>query len=58
MIFSDRFTISTGSNYINSQTNRSFTGNENEGGLSYGYNLAFYPPLGKSVSGRIWRLSH
>ncbi|MBW3544790.1 MAG: carboxypeptidase-like regulatory domain-containing protein, partial [Bacteroidetes bacterium] len=41
---SDRFSISTGSNYVNSKTNRGFTGNENEGGLSYGYNLAFTRP--------------
>ncbi len=41
---SDRFSISTGSNYVNSETNRGFTGNENEGGLSYGYNLAFTRP--------------
>lgn len=41
---SDRFSISTGSNYVNSETRRGFTGNENEGGLSYGYNLAFTRP--------------
>ena len=34
-----KFNIST--NYINSYSRRSFTGNENEGGLSYGYTLAF-----------------
>ncbi len=38
---SKSFTISTSSNYINSNASRSFTGNENEGGLSYGYTLAF-----------------
>lgn len=38
---SDRITLSTNTNYINSFASRSFTGNENEGGLSYGYNLAF-----------------
>lgn len=34
-------TIGVNSNYINSSSQRSFTGNENEGGLSYGYTLAF-----------------
>lgn len=38
---SDRIQIRTSSNYVNSDAARSFTGNENEGGLSYGYNLAF-----------------
>lgn len=38
---SDKFRIGINSNYINSFASRSFTGNENEGGLSYGYNLAF-----------------
>lgn len=42
--FSERVTLTTGSNYVNSETNRGFTGNENEGGLSYGYNLAFTRP--------------
>lgn len=37
----DKLKISTSTNYVNSQAARSFTGNENEGGLSYGYNLAF-----------------
>ena len=37
----DRIRIGVNSNYINSFAARSFTGNENEGGLSYGYNLAF-----------------
>lgn len=41
---SDRFSITSGSNYVNSETNRGFTGNENEGGLSHGYNLAFTRP--------------
>ncbi|MCH2085090.1 MAG: carboxypeptidase-like regulatory domain-containing protein, partial [Saprospiraceae bacterium] len=38
---SDNLTISSYTNYVNSKAARSFTGNENEGGLSYGYNLAF-----------------
>ncbi|GJM31824.1 MAG: SusC/RagA family TonB-linked outer membrane protein [Saprospiraceae bacterium] len=38
---SKSFTISTSTNYVNSAASRSFTGNENEGGLSYGYTLAF-----------------
>lgn len=38
---SDKIRIGINSNYINSFASRSFTGNENEGGLSYGYNLAF-----------------
>ncbi|MTI39031.1 SusC/RagA family TonB-linked outer membrane protein [Fulvivirga lutimaris] len=41
---SDKFTVSTNSNYINTFTNRGFSGNENEGGLSYGYNLAYTRP--------------
>lgn len=40
----DAITISSNSNYINSTANRGFTGNENDGGLSYGYNLAFTRP--------------
>ena len=36
--------ITTGSYFVNSVADRSFTGNENEGGLSYGYNLAFTRP--------------
>ena len=38
---SDRIKIGVNSNYIKSASSRSFTGNENEGGLSYGYTLAF-----------------
>ncbi|MBX2873523.1 MAG: SusC/RagA family TonB-linked outer membrane protein, partial [Saprospiraceae bacterium] len=38
---SDKLTISSTSNYVRSDASRSFTGNENEGGLSYGYTLAF-----------------
>lgn len=41
---SNTFDIKTSTNYINSKSNRSFTGNENEGGLSYGYTLAFTRP--------------
>ena len=41
---SDVFDISTSTNYVNSESSRSFTGNENEGGLSYGYTLAFTRP--------------
>ncbi len=37
----DKLSIGVNSNYINSNAQRSFTGNENEGGLSYGYTLAF-----------------
>ena len=37
----DKLSIGVNSNYINSDAQRSFTGNENEGGLSYGYTLAF-----------------
>jgi TonB-dependent starch-binding outer membrane protein SusC len=40
----DRITISSNSNYVNSLTNRGFSGNENEGGLSFGYNLAYTRP--------------
>jgi TonB-dependent starch-binding outer membrane protein SusC len=40
----DRITISSNSNYVNSITNRGFSGNENQGGLSYGYNLAYTRP--------------
>lgn len=40
----DAITISSNSNYINSSARRGFTGNENDGGLSYGYNLAFTRP--------------
>lgn len=38
---SDKIRLGLNTNYINSTANRGFTGNENEGGLSYGYNLAF-----------------
>jgi len=38
---SDRISLGVNSNYIKSAASRSFTGNENEGGLSYGYTLAF-----------------
>ena len=40
----DRIKLSLSSNYVNSASSRGFTGNENEGGLSYGYNLAFTRP--------------
>ncbi len=38
------FDFSLSSNYIRSTSSRSFTGNENEGGLSFGYTLAFTRP--------------
>ncbi len=38
------FNFSASSNYGRSSSSRSFTGNENEGGLSYGYTLAFTRP--------------
>lgn len=38
---SDKIKVGVNTNYINSFAARSFTGNENEGGLSYGYTLAF-----------------
>ncbi len=38
---SDRLKIQSNTNYVRSQASRSFSGNENEGGLSYGYTLAF-----------------
>lgn len=38
---SDRIKISSYTNFVNSNSQRSFSGNENEGGLSYGYTLAF-----------------
>ena len=41
---SDTFDVSLNSNFIQSGSQRSFTGNENEGGLSYGYTLAFTRP--------------
>lgn len=39
--FSNKLKITSSTNYIKSTSNRSFSGNENEGGLSYGYTLAF-----------------
>ncbi len=41
---SNTFDITSTSNYVRSNSSRSFTGNENEGGLSYGYTLAFTRP--------------
>ncbi len=41
---SNTFSFSASSNYVRSSSSRSFTGNENEGGLSYGYTLAFTRP--------------
>lgn len=41
---SNVFDISSTTNYVRSNSSRSFTGNENEGGLSYGYVLAFTRP--------------
>ena len=41
---SNVFDFSWSSNYVRSSSSRSFTGNENEGGLSYGYTLAFTRP--------------
>lgn len=41
---SDVFNIASSTNYVRSNSSRSFTGNENEGGLSYGYTLAFTRP--------------
>ncbi|RDK88293.1 SusC/RagA family TonB-linked outer membrane protein [Marinirhabdus gelatinilytica] len=41
---SETFSFSSNSNYVRSSSSRSFTGNENEGGLSYGYTLAFTRP--------------
>ncbi len=40
---SDRIDVSFGSNYINSSSSRSFSGNDNNG-VSLGYNLAYLPP--------------
>ncbi|QJW90235.1 SusC/RagA family TonB-linked outer membrane protein [Spirosoma taeanense] len=40
---SDFIDISTGSNYVNSSSSRSFSGNDNNG-VSLGYNLAYLPP--------------
>ncbi len=41
---SNTFDLTSTSNYVRSNASRSFTGNENEGGLSYGYTLAFTRP--------------
>ncbi len=41
---SNVFDFSVTTNYTRSNSSRSFTGNENEGGLSYGYTLAFTRP--------------
>lgn len=41
---SDIFDFTSTTNYTRSNSSRSFTGNENEGGLSYGYTLAFTRP--------------
>ncbi|MFL1894190.1 SusC/RagA family TonB-linked outer membrane protein [Aquimarina sp. 2-A2] len=41
---SDVFDFTSTTNYVRSNSSRSFTGNENEGGLSYGYTLAFTRP--------------
>ncbi|MEM9835771.1 MAG: SusC/RagA family TonB-linked outer membrane protein [Bacteroidota bacterium] len=38
---SDKISVSSYTNFIRSNSARSFSGNENEGGLSYGYTLAF-----------------
>lgn len=40
----DNIEISTSSNYVNSNTDRGFNGNQNGTGASYGYNLSFTPP--------------
>ena len=45
---SDTFDVSVNSNFIQSGSQRSFT-ERNEGGLSYGYTLAFTRPAGKFV---------
>lgn len=37
----NKLKIQSNTNYIRSTASRSFSGNENEGGLSYGYTLAF-----------------
>lgn len=39
--FNNRLKIQSNTSYIRSEANRGFSGNENEGGLSYGYTLAF-----------------
>lgn len=41
---SDIFDFTSTTNFVRSNSSRSFTGNENEGGLSYGYVLAFTRP--------------
>lgn len=41
---SNVFDFSSTTNFVRSNSSRSFTGNENEGGLSYGYVLAFTRP--------------
>lgn len=41
---SNKISIAANSNYMYTNTNRGFTGNENNGGLSYGYNLAYIRP--------------
>ncbi len=41
---SDVFDFTSTTNFVRSNSSRSFTGNENEGGLSYGYTLAFTRP--------------
>ncbi len=41
---SDIFDFTSSTNFTRSNSSRSFTGNENEGGLSYGYTLAFTRP--------------
>lgn len=38
---SDKLKITSNTNYVRSNSSRGFSGNENEGGLSYGYTLAF-----------------
>ena len=42
--FSNFLDIQLTTSFINSEASRSFTGNENEGGLSYGYTLALTRP--------------
>jgi len=39
--FNNKLKITSNTNYVRSNSSRSFSGNENEGGLSYGYTLAF-----------------
>ncbi|MCH7396847.1 SusC/RagA family TonB-linked outer membrane protein [Belliella sp. DSM 107340] len=40
---SDRIKMSVSSNYINSKTDRGFTGNQNNSGASIGYSIAYVP---------------